>query len=151
MKNLLLSCKRSLVVKAHGSHLGTSELVGRAIQKAVADAGFHEGVFSLLIGEGNAIGEARVDHPAIKVLSPNTPGGFMRGVERQQKGSGVTELGTGSIPAKDLDGQACIFEVDTEILLQPMGHGNEVFGTGALLVRCRSFDVQVYYCDLQNP
>ncbi len=35
-----------VIVKAHFSHLGTSELVGRAIQKAVADLGLHEGVFS---------------------------------------------------------------------------------------------------------
>ncbi|HEY4353806.1 MAG TPA: aldehyde dehydrogenase (NADP(+)), partial [Paraburkholderia sp.] len=55
-----------VVVKAHPAHLGTSELVGRAIQKAVADSGLHEGVFSLLVGAGNEIGEALVAHPAIK-------------------------------------------------------------------------------------
>ncbi|WP_213767869.1 aldehyde dehydrogenase (NADP(+)) [Caballeronia sp. dw_19] len=228
-----------VVVKAHGSHLGTSELVGRAIQKAVSDAGFHEGVYSLLIGEGNAIGEALVDHPAIKavgftgsegggmalvrrgqqrsepipvfaemtsvnpsfvlpaalaaraetfarafidqmtigvgqmclkpglvlaiegdgferlrvalrdalsarpaatMLSPNIYGGFMHGVERQQKGSGVTELGAGSEPAKDLDGQVHVFEVDAGVLLHSMELADEVFGPAALLVRCRSFD-----------
>ena len=57
-----------VVVKAHFSHLGTSELVGRAIQKAVADACFHEGVFSLLMGSGNTIGELLVDHPAITAV-----------------------------------------------------------------------------------
>ncbi|MGF6777178.1 aldehyde dehydrogenase (NADP(+)) [Paraburkholderia sp. GAS334] len=55
-----------VVVKAHPAHLGTSELVGRAIQKAVADTGLPEGVFSLLVGAGNAVGEALVAHPAIK-------------------------------------------------------------------------------------
>jgi alpha-ketoglutaric semialdehyde dehydrogenase len=55
-----------VVVKAHPAHLGTSELVGRAIQKAVADSGLPEGVFSLLVGAGNEIGEALVAHPAIK-------------------------------------------------------------------------------------
>jgi 2,5-dioxopentanoate dehydrogenase len=55
-----------VVVKAHPAHLGTSELVGRAIQKAVADSGLPEGVFSLLVGAGNDIGEALVAHPAIK-------------------------------------------------------------------------------------
>ncbi|WP_176048836.1 aldehyde dehydrogenase (NADP(+)) [Paraburkholderia kururiensis] len=55
-----------VVVKAHPAHLGTSELVGRAIQKAVADCGLHEGTFSLVIGAGNEIGEALVAHPAIK-------------------------------------------------------------------------------------
>jgi alpha-ketoglutaric semialdehyde dehydrogenase len=57
-----------VVVKAHPAHLGTSELVGRAIQQAVADAGLPEGVFSLLIGAGNAVGEALVAHPAIKAV-----------------------------------------------------------------------------------
>lgn len=57
-----------VVVKAHLAHLGTSELVGRAIQKAVADLGLPEGVFSLVIGAGNAIGEALVAHPAIKAV-----------------------------------------------------------------------------------
>jgi len=55
-----------VVVKSHPAHLGTSELVGRAIQKAVADSGLPEGVFSLVVGAGNAVGEALVAHPAIK-------------------------------------------------------------------------------------
>lgn len=58
-----------VVVKAHFSHLGTSELIGRAIQGAVGSAGFHQGVFSLVIGEGNAIGEALVDHPLIQAVA----------------------------------------------------------------------------------
>jgi NADP-dependent aldehyde dehydrogenase len=57
-----------VVVKAHPAHLGTSELVGRAIQKAVADSGLPEGVFSLVVGAGNAIGEALVAHPAIRAV-----------------------------------------------------------------------------------
>jgi 2,5-dioxopentanoate dehydrogenase len=57
-----------VVVKAHPAHLGTSELVGRAIQQAVADSGLPEGVFSLLIGAGNEVGEALVAHPAIKAV-----------------------------------------------------------------------------------
>lgn len=57
-----------VVVKAHSAHLGTSELVGRAIQKAVADTGLPEGTFSLLIGAGRTIGEALVAHPAIKAV-----------------------------------------------------------------------------------
>jgi NADP-dependent aldehyde dehydrogenase len=57
-----------VVAKAHPAHLGTSELVGRVIQHAVAECGLHEGVFSLLVGEGNAIGEALVNHPAIKAV-----------------------------------------------------------------------------------
>ncbi|WP_028224216.1 aldehyde dehydrogenase (NADP(+)) [Paraburkholderia ferrariae] len=57
-----------VVVKAHPAHLGTSELVGRAIQQAVADVGLPGGVFSLVFGGGNAIGEALVAHPAIKAV-----------------------------------------------------------------------------------
>jgi alpha-ketoglutaric semialdehyde dehydrogenase len=63
-----LAAGAPVVVKAHSAHLGTSELVGRAIQKAVADAGLPEGVFSLLIGAGRKLGEALVTHPAIKAV-----------------------------------------------------------------------------------
>ncbi|MGF6744419.1 acyl-CoA reductase-like NAD-dependent aldehyde dehydrogenase [Paraburkholderia sp. MM5482-R1] len=55
-------------MKAHPAHLGTSELVGRAIQQAVRACGLPEGTFSLVIGAGNAIGEALVAHPAIKAV-----------------------------------------------------------------------------------
>ncbi len=57
-----------VVVKAHGAHPGTSELVGRAVQAAVAECGFPEGTFSLIQGVGNAVGEALVDHPAIRAV-----------------------------------------------------------------------------------
>ncbi|WP_322057756.1 aldehyde dehydrogenase (NADP(+)) [Paraburkholderia sp. J63] len=57
-----------VVVKAHLAHPGTSELVGRAIQQAVADVGLPEGVFSLIFGAGNEPGEALVAHPAIKAV-----------------------------------------------------------------------------------
>jgi NADP-dependent aldehyde dehydrogenase len=58
-----------VVAKAHHSHLGTSELVGRVIQKAVADSGLPEGVFSLLVGSGNTVGQALVRHPAIQAVA----------------------------------------------------------------------------------
>ncbi|ANG64353.1 2,5-dioxovalerate dehydrogenase [Marinobacterium aestuarii] len=57
-----------VVVKAHSAHPGTSELVGRAIQQAVADAGLPEGVFSLLFGSGTEVGANLVAHPAIKAV-----------------------------------------------------------------------------------
>lgn len=63
-----LAAGAPVVVKAHGAHLGTSELVGRAIQNAVREQGLPEGVFSLLIGAGRSIGEALVAHPAIKAV-----------------------------------------------------------------------------------
>ncbi|HVJ08336.1 MAG TPA: aldehyde dehydrogenase (NADP(+)) [Acidisarcina sp.] len=57
-----------VIVKSHSSHLGTSELVGRVIQQAVAECGLPEGVFSLVLGKGNVIGQALVSHPAIKAV-----------------------------------------------------------------------------------
>ncbi|UTW11497.1 aldehyde dehydrogenase (NADP(+)) [Marinobacterium rhizophilum] len=57
-----------VVVKAHSAHPGTSELVGRAIQQAVTDAGLPEGVFSLLFGSGKDVGANLVGHPAIKAV-----------------------------------------------------------------------------------
>jgi len=63
-----LAAGAPVIVKAHGAHLGTCELVGRAIQKAVQDQGLPEGVFSLLFGPGRTLGEALVAHPAIKAV-----------------------------------------------------------------------------------
>jgi len=57
-----------VVAKAHPAHPGTSELVGRAIQKAVADNGLPEGVFSLLTGAGHTVGTALVAHPVIQAV-----------------------------------------------------------------------------------
>ncbi|MFL6675205.1 MAG: aldehyde dehydrogenase (NADP(+)) [Massilia sp.] len=57
-----------VVVKAHGAHPGTSELVGKAIQAAVATCGLPEGVFSMLFGDGRTVGQALVGHPAIKAV-----------------------------------------------------------------------------------
>jgi alpha-ketoglutaric semialdehyde dehydrogenase len=57
-----------VVVKAHGAHLGTSELVGRAVQRAVAECSLPEGVFSMVYGDGRTIGQQLVSHPAIKAV-----------------------------------------------------------------------------------
>lgn len=57
-----------VIVKAHSGHLGTSELVGRAIQKAVKSCGLPEGVFSLVLGAGNIVGQALAAHPEIKAI-----------------------------------------------------------------------------------
>lgn len=63
-----LAAGAPVIVKAHGAHLGTSELVGRAIQRAVKEQGLPEGVFSLLFGAGRTLGEALVSHPVIKAV-----------------------------------------------------------------------------------
>ncbi|MGX1591676.1 aldehyde dehydrogenase (NADP(+)) [Glutamicibacter sp. NPDC055491] len=57
-----------VVFKAHNAHPGTSEIVGHAISKAVADFGLHPGVFSLVYGPGASIGQALVKDPAIKAV-----------------------------------------------------------------------------------
>lgn len=57
-----------VVFKAHNAHPGTSEIVGQAITKAVADLGLHPGVFSLVYGPGASIGQALVADPAIKAV-----------------------------------------------------------------------------------
>jgi 2,5-dioxopentanoate dehydrogenase len=57
-----------VIVKAHPAHPGTSELVGRAIQAAVAQCRLPAGVFSMLTGTGNELGAALVSHPAIQAV-----------------------------------------------------------------------------------
>ena len=57
-----------VVVKAHGAHPGTSELVGQAVAKAVKQCGLPAGVFSLLYGSGREVGIALVSDPRIKAV-----------------------------------------------------------------------------------
>ncbi|WP_173835031.1 aldehyde dehydrogenase (NADP(+)) [Halomonas sp. HG01] len=57
-----------VVVKAHSAHPGTSELVGRAVQRAVAKCELPEGVFSLLYGSGREVGQALVRDARIKAV-----------------------------------------------------------------------------------
>lgn len=57
-----------VVVKAHRSHAGTAELVGRAIQAAVKACDMPEGVFSLIHGSGRVVGSALVQHPVAKAV-----------------------------------------------------------------------------------
>ncbi|MES2316456.1 MAG: aldehyde dehydrogenase (NADP(+)) [Pseudomonadota bacterium] len=57
-----------VIVKAHGAHPGTSELVAKVIQQAAVCCAMPEGVFSMLIGEGRQIGQRLAAHPAIKAI-----------------------------------------------------------------------------------
>ncbi len=57
-----------VVVKAHPAHPGTSELVGRAVQLAARECAMPAGVFGLLTGVGNAVGEELVRNPAIQAV-----------------------------------------------------------------------------------
>jgi acyl-CoA reductase-like NAD-dependent aldehyde dehydrogenase len=57
-----------VVVKAHPAHPATSELCGRAIAEAVAEAGFPAGWFSLLHGTGATVGQRLAQEPAIAAV-----------------------------------------------------------------------------------
>lgn len=57
-----------VIVKAHSAHPGVSELVGRAVQAAVAKCGLPAGVFAMLHGDGREIGQGLVADPRIKAV-----------------------------------------------------------------------------------
>ena len=57
-----------VIVKAHGAHPGTSEIVGEIIQKSARECGLPEGVFSLLFGKGTQVGTALVKHQLVKAV-----------------------------------------------------------------------------------
>jgi NADP-dependent aldehyde dehydrogenase len=57
-----------VVVKAHSAHPGTSELVGRAVQAAVAKAGLPAGTFALLFDTGFEVGQRLVADPRIRAV-----------------------------------------------------------------------------------
>ena len=58
----------TVVVKGHPAHPGTSELVAHAIIAAAREHKLPSGVFSLLNGPSNALGEALVANPHIKAV-----------------------------------------------------------------------------------
>ncbi|UHL63214.1 aldehyde dehydrogenase (NADP(+)) [Paralcaligenes sp. KSB-10] len=64
-----LAAGAPVIVKAHSAHPGTSELVGRAVRKAVQQCGLDEGVFSLLFGAGSDVGQGLAAHPIIKAVA----------------------------------------------------------------------------------
>lgn len=57
-----------VIVKGHSAHPGTAELVAGAITRAAEKTGMPEGVFSLINGPGNSIGNALVTDPRIKAV-----------------------------------------------------------------------------------
>jgi len=57
-----------VIVKARPQHPGTSELVGMAIQKAVAATSMPEGSFSMVHGPGRTTGLELVRHPVIQAV-----------------------------------------------------------------------------------
>lgn len=57
-----------VIVKAHPAHPGTSEIVARAVTRAVAETGLPEGVFSMLHDSGNTISQALAAEPHIAAV-----------------------------------------------------------------------------------
>ena len=58
-----------VVVKGHGAHPGTAEIVARAIDAAIKTHKLHPGVFSLIQGgDSREVGAALVTHPLIKAV-----------------------------------------------------------------------------------
>ncbi len=58
----------TVVVKGHPAHPGTSEMVARAIQRAVEQCHMPEGTFSMVNGPSVDVGLAIVRHPLIKAI-----------------------------------------------------------------------------------
>lgn len=58
-----------VVFKGHPAHPNTSELVGKAIQKAALKTGMPDGTFSLLQAKGHEIGGFLVTHPLTKAVA----------------------------------------------------------------------------------
>jgi NADP-dependent aldehyde dehydrogenase len=57
-----------VIVKGHPAHPGASELVARAICRAVSLCGLHDGVFSYLSGPHNELGSALVADPRVAAV-----------------------------------------------------------------------------------
>jgi len=57
-----------VIVKAHPAHAGTSELVAKAIFKAIEKTGMPKGVFQHLYGTGFEVGQALVKNPLTKAV-----------------------------------------------------------------------------------
>jgi 2,5-dioxopentanoate dehydrogenase len=63
-----LAAGNPVVVKAHGAHPGTAEMVGEAVRSAARELGAPEGIFSLLFDSGIEVGVTLVKHPSIKAV-----------------------------------------------------------------------------------
>ena len=63
-----LAAGNPVIVKAHPSHLGTNEIVGAAINRAVKKCNLPDGVFSFVIGDGIITGMQLVKHPGIHAV-----------------------------------------------------------------------------------
>ncbi|PIB26462.1 2,5-dioxovalerate dehydrogenase [Amylibacter kogurei] len=57
-----------VVVKGHGAHPGTGEIIAEAIHAAIKSCDLHPGTFSLVQGGTLEAGQALVQHPLIKAV-----------------------------------------------------------------------------------
>ncbi|CUH77843.1 NADP-dependent fatty aldehyde dehydrogenase [Tritonibacter multivorans] len=57
-----------VIVKGHGAHAGTAELVGQAVAKAMTRCAMPAGTFQMLQGSGREVGAALVQHPEIRAV-----------------------------------------------------------------------------------
>ncbi|WP_206667894.1 aldehyde dehydrogenase (NADP(+)) [Sphingomonas glacialis] len=64
-----LAAGAPVVAKAHPAHPGTSEMMGRAVNEAVAQVGLPAGVFSLIFDSGLDIGRELVADPRMKAVA----------------------------------------------------------------------------------
>lgn len=58
----------TVIVKGHGAHAGTAELVAQALAKAVEARGIPKATFQLLQGAGRVVGAGLVTHPEITAV-----------------------------------------------------------------------------------
>jgi 2,5-dioxopentanoate dehydrogenase len=58
-----------VIVKAHPSHPGTSEMIGAVIQNSAIQCGMPAGVFSMIAGNSHHIGGYLTSHPEIKAIA----------------------------------------------------------------------------------
>ncbi|MGR3385290.1 aldehyde dehydrogenase (NADP(+)) [Roseovarius indicus] len=57
-----------VVVKGHGAHPGTGEIVAEAIHAAIGKCNMPKGTFSLVQGGNRQVGQSLVQHPLIKAV-----------------------------------------------------------------------------------
>lgn len=57
-----------VVVKGHGAHPGTGEIVAEAILAAIKSCDMHPGVFSLVQGGSREVGQSLVQHPLVRAV-----------------------------------------------------------------------------------
>ena len=64
-----LSVGCPVIVKAHGAHPGTSEMMAGAVAAAITKQGLPPGIFAMLHGTSRALGSALVRHPLTKAVA----------------------------------------------------------------------------------